>query len=163
MSSFKVKPQHVYLDKKSVEPGVGTKHKYKLAGYQFPIKGTGHPQLFWVLTSQTGRYSIHTSVTVEPHHWTKIDNYCLKKTSYISHDHSENITKAELLIKRRDISNKFEIKARLNDDKFEEFKSRVNKIKLTPKRTIDDLMIIATSTTNNHDDAKDILKQLHLG
>lgn len=164
MTTFKAKPQFVYLDKKSYEAGTGrAKAKYKLAGYQFPVSGTGHPQLFWVLTSQPGRYPARTTIVCEQSHWVKTDTKSLvEPISYISHTHSEMITRAELLMKRRDRANRFLEKAKLADSKFEELKQLIKNERIGPRRTIEELRVIATSTTNTQTDAEGILKELHL-
>lgn len=163
MGSFKVKGQHVYLDKKSVEKRIGIKKKYKLAGYQVPLPGLHHPQLFWILTSKPGRSSNDITVVIKQSHWQKFDTTCLKEPkTYLSHNNCEQLTQKEIRIKRKDRSNGFLLKARLNDSKFEEFRDKLSKLKLSPTRKIEDLKIIATSTTSTQNDANAILKQLRL-
>jgi len=163
MPKVKIKPQHVYFDKRSVEKGVGMKAKYKLAGYTTPLEGVSHPRLFWILTSQPGRSSNDITVTIDQSHWHKFDSASLMEPiSYLSHSNSEELSNRQILAKKLDVRNGFLLKAKLSDTKFEEFRDKLSKLKLSPTRTVEDIKRLAASTVSQETDATDILKNLHL-
>lgn len=161
-SRVTIKPQHIYYDKHSTENGVGTKAKYKLAGYPTPLEGVSPKRMFWVLTTQSGSYPSNRTITIEQHHYiNKMPQLLNAVKSYACPDHREELSNKEIKAKRQHPSNGFKYSAKLCDEKFIELLDAIKKIRLGPQMTIPEWKKIAASATTS-DNVDTILKELHL-
>ena len=116
----KVTIQNVYFDKKSYEKSTGlTKPKYKLAGNPLNKVYT-----FFITTTNSDACHRKSTVIVKKCHWeNKVDNHLNAPESFIDVKKVEVLTSDEVLIKIKDLDNKFILTAKLCDSKFSELKS----------------------------------------